>query len=134
MMHQIDASPNVSSNHTRSSFHILEKCWYCTQNPVQQRPKTTACIRCIKDHISGCFAKEHIKLLGCNFTNNHLYNPAFPMVLSPFLQKFFRHHPDTGKLLTKEDGFDLDLDQLKHNAVSKEELKVLKKNKGGPMP
>ncbi len=53
------------------------------------------------------------------------------MVSSQFLQKFFRRHPDTGKLLTKEDRFDLDLDQLKHNAVSEEELKVLKKNKGG---
>ena len=51
------------------------------------------------------------------------------MVSSQFLQKFFRRHPDTGKLLTKEDRFDLDLDQLKDNTVTEEELKVLKKNK-----
>ena len=43
--------------------------------------------------------KEHIKLLGRNFTNNQLYNPAFPMLSSPFLHKFFGRHPDTGKFL-----------------------------------
>jgi len=104
--------------------------WACkaclgTQQPLERQPNFTACIKCLKDHQSNCFEPKALKYLGSGFMATDLYHPQYPMAKSLFPTNCFGQNLD-GDLLTKANGFHLDLKDLQANALLRSKLKKFK--------